>query len=201
MDETTENITDSDSETEINADGDVINEYKLLLSANQIEAVKQLFEKNDWDLKISDSSLDITAVNNDICTDKSKRKDMKRLGEIFNQETNEDEDKCVFCLCSPCVTDERNRQSWWPAEISEPSLQNSRQRKNCYQRFWGMLANFGVWQCEQYLEKKRTSLSNIRTNPDYIILKREIMPECVLKFVRNLFPNPKGYPYMGHKWR
>ena len=29
---------------------------------------------------------------------------------------------------------------------------------------------------------------------------REIMPECVLKFVRNLYPSPPQYTNMGHKW-
>ncbi|KAK3097458.1 hypothetical protein FSP39_009798 [Pinctada imbricata] len=27
---------------------------------------------------------------------------------------------------------------------------------------------------------------------------REIMPECVLDVVRDLYPNPPGRPYMGH---
>ena len=29
---------------------------------------------------------------------------------------------------------------------------------------------------------------------------REIMQDCVLKFVRGLYPNPESQPYMGHKW-
>lgn len=28
---------------------------------------------------------------------------------------------------------------------------------------------------------------------------REIMPECVLSLLRDLYPNPPGRPYMGHK--
>jgi len=29
---------------------------------------------------------------------------------------------------------------------------------------------------------------------------KEILPNCILTLVRNLFPNPHGIPYVGHKW-
>ena len=29
---------------------------------------------------------------------------------------------------------------------------------------------------------------------------REIMPDCVLLLVRELYPNPVGVPHLGHKW-
>ena len=30
--------------------------------------------------------------------------------------------------------------------------------------------------------------------------KRDIMPKCVITLVRHWFPNPGGFPYMGHMW-
>jgi hypothetical protein len=30
--------------------------------------------------------------------------------------------------------------------------------------------------------------------------KRDIMPKCVVTLVRHCFPNPGGFPYMGHMW-
>ncbi len=27
--------------------------------------------------------------------------------------------ECAYCLCKPCITDERNRQLWWAAESQE----------------------------------------------------------------------------------
>ncbi|KAK3091300.1 hypothetical protein FSP39_018771 [Pinctada imbricata] len=29
---------------------------------------------------------------------------------------------------------------------------------------------------------------------------REVMPDCILTVVRELYPNPPGQLYMGHEW-
>jgi hypothetical protein len=59
-----------------------------------------------------------------------------------------------------------------------------------------MMANIGGWNTAQYIAKKQ--LHGGGDNVTYH--KREIMPQCVLDLCRQKYPNPKGQPYMGHKW-
>ena len=63
-----------------------------------------------------------------------------------------------------------------------------------------------AWSDERYLHKKQLALQQEvnRQNDEIVwagrVSVREIMPDCVLKFVRNLYPNLPQYTYMGHKW-
>jgi hypothetical protein len=54
----------------------------------------------------------------------------------------------------------------------------------------------GGWAKAQYIQKKRALGGTDRA----VLHRREIMPDCVLKFCRGLYPNPVGQPYLGHKW-
>ena len=54
-------------------------------------------------------------------------------------------DACDQCLCAPCVTDETNRQSWWPTENSTARKTNNTKRKILYKKFWTMLCHRGVF--------------------------------------------------------
>ena len=190
--------SNSDTDSDVYLESTYMNDYNLSLSAVQLEAIKKLFKDNNWDFTISESNTDNTINSSENNSDVSSTKDKDRLCEIFKPDQKSNAKKCAFCYLSPCITDECNRQSWWSNDSTEPSSQNSRSRKNCYQRFWGMLANYGVWESDEYQRKKRNSL---RIETENIILKREIMPDCVLHMVRTWYPNPKGQPYMGHKWR
>jgi hypothetical protein len=52
---------------------------------------------------------------------------------------------------------------------------------------------FGLWKDTRYLEKK------VAVGGETAVWhKREVMPLCVLKEIRDLYPNPSGIPYLGH---
>jgi hypothetical protein len=58
------------------------------------------------------------------------------------------------------------------------------------------------WRDARYLQRKASLLH--REDEDNVWISnntvREVMPVCVLNQVRNLYPNPSGHPYMGHRW-
>lgn len=99
--------------------------------------------------------------------------------------------ECPECLCAPCII---TRGYVRMGEGQRPSEKNPGVRKSYYRKFWGCLANLGVWRHPTYLRKKRNC------GQLNVITKREIMPKCVIEHVRALHPNPKGLSYMGHKW-
>ncbi len=106
------------------------------------------------------------------------------------------ENECQFCFCSPCVTAVRQA---WLGDGQRPGDRNSAIRKTLYKHFWKLLKN--AWRDERYLAKKRL----LAGRPDdeetvWIGSVREVMPDCVLSQVRNMYPNLGSRPYMGHKW-
>jgi len=103
--------------------------------------------------------------------------------------------ECPHCLCSPCITDDSNKQLWWPEQALQPSRLNSSNRKSVYRRFWGMLSNCGAWADPRYIAKKR----EVR-HGDGTWHIREIMPNCVVTKCRQWYPNIEKAQYMGHKW-
>ena len=106
--------------------------------------------------------------------------------------------ECELCFCTPCVT--TNRQSWL-GNGSRPHIRNSALRKSKYRKFWTMLSGMAAWHHPRYIEKKTRMLQtqNARDLGEIYTL-REIMPDCVLRLVRRLYPNIPGHPYMGHRW-
>lgn len=60
----------------------------------------------------------------------------------------------------------------------------------------------GAWADIRYLRKKAhmQSQHDLEAMDGWLPSQREIMPECVLELVRELYPNLKGVPYMGHKF-
>jgi len=103
--------------------------------------------------------------------------------------------ECSECFCSPCITNDKNKQLWWPSRNSDPHPGTAPQRKQLYQRFWAMMANCGAWCDDRYVAKKKIARKSKTTWH-----KRELMPDCVLKVCREWLPNPVKQPYMGHKW-
>ena len=62
----------------------------------------------------------------------------------------------------------------------------------------------GAWKDERYLQKKAQLQGQHNANEDiegWLPSRHEIMPDCVLQIVRHLYPNPKGVPYMGHRFQ
>ena len=101
--------------------------------------------------------------------------------------------ECNYCLQAPCVTSLPNDF----LGNGQPACdENSGVRHAIYTRYWKVIANLGGWNDERYLNRKR----NIGGGEWAVCHRREIMPICVLKQVRELYPNPQGIPYMGHKW-
>jgi len=102
------------------------------------------------------------------------------------------EHTCPFCFLSPCIIAHPHD---WLGDGQRPCQENSGMRRVLYNRYWKCMDNQGAWRLESYLQKKT------RQAPQGSVAhRREIMPECVVKQVRDLYPNPVGQPYMGHKW-
>ena len=73
-----------------------------------------------------------------------------------------------------------------------PDIRNHSKRHKDYRRFWTSLKDRGLWQHEQYINRKTAAgLSEVEL--------RELMPQCVLGDTRKGYPNPPGVPYMGQK--
>lgn len=105
--------------------------------------------------------------------------------------------ECPFCLCSPCVTTSRPR---WLGIGQRPRAGNNLLRKKKYKKYWKMIKDRGAWDDPRYLQRKDTAQGHANGDIAWLPSVREIMPECVLKLVRGLFPNLPGIPYMGHRW-
>ena len=107
-----------------------------------------------------------------------------------------DRDECEQCLCRPCVLHENNRQAWWPEVDLEAAHNNNTLRKPLYYKFWTMLYHRGVWDDQRYRDRKEQALGR----RDTTLIRREMIPLCVVDRIRKWYPNPPGLPYMGHRW-
>ena len=156
----------------------------LKIDKDQELAIRNLFESNGWEFE------------------KECEIDQDHSGDIHTNEIiilpKDERIKCLYCFCQPCVTDETFRQLWWCDNPEPPGPSNSSIRKDMYKRFWVMLSHRGAWSTDEYIQKRTNALESIRNNN--IVVRREIMPDCVLKMVRGWYPNPPNMAYMGHKW-
>ena len=59
---------------------------------------------------------------------------------------------------------------------------------------WSMAASFIS------VRKKETAMYRDHIDGTVVHVLREIMPECVLKLVRGLYPYPPDTPYLAHRW-
>jgi hypothetical protein len=184
------------SDSEGNCDGDNCEILRLKVTKCQKQAVKEFFAKHHWEFIEADDEHNITHVCNS--TEEIDPSDVKP-GFIIKQKDTENE--CPFCLCRPCITDEFNRQLWWPRDPLQPNALNSKMRKKCYKNFWTMLYHREVWQDPRYKARKALALGLDPQRHRFIwIHKRDIIPDCVLKLVRLWYPNLPNVPYMGHMW-
>lgn len=115
-----------------------------------------------------------------------------------------DEVECPHCYLRPCAI--THRQGWLE-KAQPPKLSNRNIRKKMYKKFWSVMDHRGAWREPRYTRKKYNEMR--REIPDDDLVwenavgnhQREIMPDCVLKFVRGMYPNPAEYAYMGHRWQ
>lgn len=77
--------------------------------------------------------------------------------------------------------------------------------KGLYKKFWTMLCHRGLWQDERYLARKSLAVRLDSRHRRFVwqshAYKREIMQDCVVRQVRDWFPNLPSQPYMGHLWQ
>ena len=100
---------------------------------------------------------------------------------------------CPYCFQTVCVTALPND---FLGQGQAACDANHGLRRNIYNHYWKMIRNLGGWRNPRYLDHKQ----HVGGGEWVVEHRREIMPLCVLKQVRNLYPNPPSIPYMGHKW-
>lgn len=109
-----------------------------------------------------------------------------------------DNNGCVHCFSSPCVT--TVTQKWFGRpQLARPG--NNLIRKQKYKLFWKMLSDRGLWKYDRYVRRKMRLLAMDDPEHTIVYTLREVIPDCVLEFVRGMYPNPQGIPYMGHMWQ
>ena len=166
------------------------------MTREQRQMIRGIFDMNDWEY------VELGHHTSDNESDHDDQPDVP--GYIIGQDPNSPE--CEFCLCRPCITDEKNHQFWWNTEPEAPHRRNSWMRKQLYQKFWIMLLHRLVWQDPRYLARKQAVLREAGLPSHDVVWsggrlhKRDIMPQCVIKLVRGWLPNPPDVEYMGHKW-
>lgn len=175
----------------------------LFVNEEQKETILSLFGYYNWDVnELNDEQA--TCVNESTQTDEILENDDNANEDTevnrFVIQQNEDRDECPFCLCKLCITDESNIQMWWETEGQQRHRRNNSLRKEKYKYFWTMLYHRDVWRDDRYQERKLQALARDPKFKNFIWHKRDIMPNCVLKLVRNWHPNPDNIPYMGHLW-
>ena len=178
----------------------------LKMTETQKCAVKQLFDDHGWlfeeaPLPVQDtlSHTESSGVENGSTgnTDEGGDFDPERYEPGFVIQQGEG-GECPYCLCTPCITNERNRQRWWPLAPRPNHRLNSLSRKTCYKSFWTMLYHRRVWLDARYITRKRTALGlDPQQNRDGSIHRRDLMPDCVLKLVRGWYPNVEK---SAHTW-
>jgi hypothetical protein len=117
--------------------------------------------------------------------------------ELYKDVVNQSSSRCPFCFCEPCVTLSRQK---WLGNGQSAHIRNSGLRRKMYRQFWNMLNSRNAWRHPLYLQNKSATMGHDGVDETVVRVLREIMPDCVLSLVRDLYPNPPGKPYMGHKW-
>ena len=79
------------------------------------------------------------------------------------------EECCPHCLCNSCII---ARPPDFLTGSATPALSNMRKRYTLYRKFWQLLKEIGLWQCERYLQRKQGRTA--RDDP------REIIPQCII---------------------
>ncbi|KAK3106286.1 hypothetical protein FSP39_016937 [Pinctada imbricata] len=189
-------------------------EVLLHLTKEQSEIIAEFINFNNWDA-------DKIIVKNDWKTDSESDSQIETVVQVpdsqrpsssgggdgggdgdhdppSNEGIEANPGECEHCFCVPCIT---TYTQAWLGSGAQPHMRNSAIRKVKYRKFWKLMSSYNAWIHPRYLEKKRTMLqqNNPRDLGEMYTL-REIMPECVLDVVRDLYPNPPGRPYMGHMW-
>jgi hypothetical protein len=189
----------------------------IRVTEEQLMAIEYFFIHYDWELEILKEEVDEADIEEpdteqvveNVATIPAEAETVSDLGQqdnpnnpSFDNTSNDDEDFCYQCFSSPCVT--RVTQGWF-GKPQRPREGNNLVRKSKYKLFWKMLDNRGVWRDPRYQTRKMGLLHINNGDDEHVVwttwTTREVMPVCVLGFVRGMYPNPPGVQYMGHKWQ
>ncbi|OWF41269.1 hypothetical protein KP79_PYT18901 [Mizuhopecten yessoensis] len=168
----------------------------LVVNEEQRNAISQLFQEKHWEYSEKNNEGDCQEESASMTPDTSNQ--VTCSGFTIPQDT--DSDECQYCLCRPCITNERNKQQWWELRENPQNRKNNIHRKELYKRFWTMLYHRGAWGDQRYQDKKKQALGIQTMGGEPVWHRRDIMPDCVIKLVRFWFPNPDSMEYMGHLW-
>lgn len=176
-------------------DNSTTHSVTLSLTNEQEQFVKELFASKNWPWPIQEEEQ---------CNEETEF-DPENIDPGYKIDHNSDYDECPHCLCQPCITNDMNRQLWWPTSSALPYAQphhfNTKERKKCYKKFWTMLFHRDVWRDPRYKQRKAEALGlDPRRNRFEWMHRRDIMPNCVLKCVRQWYPNEPNVDYQGHLW-
>ena len=94
---------------------------------------------------------------------------------------------CPFCLQVRCITS----SAFKPQGRGNARITNHTKRRKDYKWYWRTLKACGLWENPVYLAHKQ-QLGCLIDDVS------EVMPNCVVKDVRDRWPNPSGVPYQGH---
>ena len=171
----------------------------MLVTEEQQDVIRALFEHNSWDSHQTvpqDVPGGARTLESNIDMDTDDSPSTQHI--LISQD--EEEQKCQHCLCSPCITSDQHKQFWWADLPESPKRTNSKLRKTAYRKFWTMLYHRGIWNSQDYKDRKTRSLGYDPDRSRCIYHRRDIMPVCVITCVRQWYPNPVSVPYMGHMW-
>ena len=198
----------------------------VIVTEEQKLGIEAFFGHSGWDLEVvreepflptvpgnqaptdgrRTSGTDPHPTDSDNQEENNIRPTIARMGANQSQNMPEsnyepDPEACPHCYLNPCVTTFRQG---WLGNGQGPRNGNNGKRKEKYKKFWSLIGSFGGWNHPLYLAKKNRALQHEVNQEEFVWeggrTLREIMPECVLKLVRGLYPNLPGQDYMGHKW-
>lgn len=95
---------------------------------------------------------------------------------------------CEYCLQTRCITS----SPFKPQARGNARINNHIKRRKDYKWYWRTLKDCGLWEDPVYQARKEQLGCHIDD-------AREVMPHCVIKDVRERWPNPPHVPYQGHR--
>ena len=157
---------------------------RLLITPKQENAVRGLFTHYGWDFQEEGND------DNSVSDVDSPSDNGTKVNIVIPRDESAVE--CDHCLCQPCVTTSRQD---WSGDGQRPSVLNAGVRKRIYKKYWTLLDRRGAWRDERYLSKK----ADLMLADEIVVTKRQVMPTCVLRQVRALYPNLPRQPYRGYR--
>ena len=95
---------------------------------------------------------------------------------------------CEYCLQTRYITS----SPFKPQARGNARINNHVKRRKDFKWYWRTLKDCGLWEDPLYQTRKQQLSCHIED-------VREVMPHCVIKDVRERWPNPPHVPYQGHR--